>query len=202
MLGEASLIIACDGAADTLHRQGFTPSAVVGDMDSLSPEMRRLYAGRLYPGADQETNDLTKAVRHAQASGQKEALIVGATGMREDHTLGNISLLADYAPLFSRIEMLTDHGLFTPLSQTTTLKSVPGQQISLFALPPESKITAERLRWPITNRILTSWWQGTLNEALSDTFTIRLEEGARIIVFRELASPTPCNEASPLPGGT
>jgi thiamine pyrophosphokinase len=184
MLGRASVVIACDGAVETLHRQGFIPNAVVGDMDSLSPEMRELYADRIYADADQETNDLTKAVHHACASGEKEVLIVGATGMREDHTLGNISLLADYAPLFDRIEILTDYGLFTPLRQTATLKSVPGQQVSLFALYPEGIITTENLRWPITNRILTSWWQGTLNEALADSFTIHLEENGCVIVFR------------------
>jgi thiamine pyrophosphokinase len=184
MLGEASVIIACDGAVDALHRHGFTPQAVVGDMDSLSPEMRELYADCLRPNTSQETNDLTKAVHHARISGEKEVLIVGATGIREDHTLGNISLLADYAPLFDRIEILTDYGLFTSLRQTTTLKSVPGQQISLFALYPEGKITTENLRWPIKNRILTSWWQGTLNEALGDSFTIHLEKNASVIVFR------------------
>ncbi|MDR1201241.1 MAG: thiamine diphosphokinase [Tannerellaceae bacterium] len=183
MLGKASVIIACDGAVETLHRQGFIPHAVVGDMDSLSPEMRELYADRIYPSEDQETNDLTKAVHHACAIGEKEVLIVGATGIREDHTLGNISLLADYAPLFNRVEILTDYGLFTPLRQTTTLKSVPGQQISLFALYPEGKITTENLRWPITNRILTSWWQGTLNEALGDSFTIYMEGNGCVIVF-------------------
>jgi thiamine pyrophosphokinase len=186
MLGEASVIIACDGAVDALHRHGFTPQAVVGDMDSLSPEMRELYADRIYPHTDQETNDLTKAVHHARAAGEKDVLIVGATGLREDHTLGNISLLADYAPRFNRIEILTDYGLFTPLRQTTTLKSVAGQQISLFALYPEGKITTENLRWPITNRILTSWWQGTLNEALGDSFTIHLEGGGCVILFREV----------------
>jgi thiamine pyrophosphokinase len=188
MLGKASVIIACDGAVETLHRQGFIPHAVVGDMDSLSPEMRELYTDRLYPSEDQETNDLTKAVHHACAIGEKEVLIVGATGMREDHTLGNISLLADYTPLFNRIEILTDYGLFTPLRQTTTLKSVPGQQVSLFALYPEGKITTENLRWPITNRLLTSWWQGTLNEALTDSFTIRMEGDGCVIVFREIAN--------------
>ncbi|MDR1403137.1 MAG: thiamine diphosphokinase [Tannerellaceae bacterium] len=187
MLGEASVIIACDGAVEALHKHGFIPRAIVGDMDSLPVEMREIYADRLYVHADQETNDLTKAVCHACTSGQKEALIVGATGMREDHTLGNISLLADYASLFNRVEILTDYGLFTPLCQTTTLKSKPGQQVSLVSLYPEGKITTENLRWPVANRILTSWWQGTLNEALGDSFTIHLEKNARVIVYRLFA---------------
>ena len=186
MLKKASVIIACDGAVEMLHRKGFVPHAIVGDMDSLSPEMRQKYADRIYINEDQEINDLTKAVRHAHACGEKEVVIIGATGIREDHTLGNISLLADYTPLFNRIEILTDYGIFTSLQQTATLESVPGQQVSLFALYPEGKITTEGLKWPITNRVLTSWWQGTLNEALSNTFTIHLEEEARVIVYRKL----------------
>ena len=60
---------------------------------------------------DQEINDLTKSVRFAHTQGYREVLILGATGLREDHTLGNISLLMDYAHLFKRVEMLSDYGL-------------------------------------------------------------------------------------------
>ena len=45
---------------------------------------------------DQETNDLTKAVNYVKTLGFREVLILGATGRREDHTLGNISLLAQF----------------------------------------------------------------------------------------------------------
>lgn len=186
MLEKASVIIACDGAVEILHERGIIPSAIVGDLDSLSAEMREIYADRLHINEDQEINDLTKAVHHAHSCGAKDVLIIGATGIREDHTLGNISLLADYAPLFNRVEILTDYGLFTPLQQTSTLESQPGQQVSLFALYPEGEVTTEGLRWPITNRILTSWWQGSLNEALGNTFTIHMSEKARIIVYRLL----------------
>ena len=111
---------------------------------------------------------------------------VGATGLREDHTLGNISLLMDYAPLFQRIEMLSDYGIFTPILQTTTLESKPGTQVSLFSLAPSGTISTTGLRWPIRNRRLTAWWQGTLNEATGNNFTVTLSADARIIVYRTL----------------
>ncbi|MDR0428869.1 MAG: thiamine diphosphokinase [Tannerellaceae bacterium] len=186
LLRKASVIIACDGAAGTLHQNGFVADAIIGDLDSIPASMRELYADRIHIDKDQETNDLTKAVMFARQSGERNVLIIGATGLREDHTLGNISLLADYAPLFDRIEMLTDFGLFTPIRETTTLGCKPGQQISIFSLYPEGEITTEGLRWPITNRRLTAWWQGTLNEALTDTCTIHTGKEARVIVYRLL----------------
>ena len=42
---------------------------------------------------EQETNDLNKAFRYCLANGWTDIVILGATGKREDHTLGNIGLL-------------------------------------------------------------------------------------------------------------
>lgn len=115
-------------------------------------------------------------------------MILGATGLREDHTLGNISLLMDYAPLFEQVEMLSDYGHFIPVQQTTTLPSTPGQQISIFSMYPCGEITTEGLRWPITRRRLTAWWQGSLNEALGNEFTLTLSPEARVIVYFQTPS--------------
>ncbi|GAB6394317.1 MAG: thiamine pyrophosphokinase [Bacteroidales bacterium] len=187
LIRDASVLIACDGAAASLHQRGFVPDAIVGDCDSLPAGLRKLYADRLHIESEQETNDLTKAIRFAYASGHREALIVGATGLREDHTLGNISLLAEYARLLDRVEMLTDYGLLTPILQTTTLSSEKGQQVSLFSLRPDVEISVAGLRWPVSRRKLTAWWQGTLNEALGDTFTVSFDGANEVIIYRSFA---------------
>lgn len=183
LLRNVSAIIACDGAVENLHKRGLTPTAIVGDLDSIPSEMLERYADRIHVVEDQEINDLTKAVRFTHAYGYRKVLIMGATGLREDHTLGNISLLLDYAPLFEQIEMISDYGRFVPVLHTSTLRSEPGQQISLFSMNPDGEITTEGLRWPITRRRLTSWWQGSLNEALGTEFTLTLSSNARLIVY-------------------
>jgi thiamine pyrophosphokinase len=38
--------------------------------------------------------------------------------------------------------------------------------------------------YPVENRKLTSWWQATLNEAISDNFIIETDQG-RLLIFRE-----------------
>ncbi|MDR1557094.1 MAG: thiamine diphosphokinase [Tannerellaceae bacterium] len=184
-LAGASVIIACDGAVASLHREGFVPAAIVGDLDSIPEAMRLRYADRLHPEAGQETNDLTKAVHFAVETGQTEVLIVGATGLREDHTIGNVSLLLDYARLLRRVEMLSDYGLFTPLPGSGSLTSIKGQQVSIFSPSPGVEILhTEGLRWPIEGRRFDSWWQGTLNEALGERFSLTLSGGG-VIVYRQ-----------------
>lgn len=185
ILENAASVIACDGAVETLHDRGIIPEAIVGDMDSLSIELADIYADRLYTDQDQETNDLTKAVYFAAGKGYSEVLILGATGLREDHTLGNISLLMDYKPLFTRIEMASDYGLFTPINQTTTFQSHPGQQISFFSVKSGTLVTTHDLRYPLKDKDLTAWWQGSLNETLGEEFSLSLSSGSKMIVFRE-----------------
>lgn len=183
LLKNTPVIIACDGAVRSLHERGLVPTAIVGDLDSIPPEMLKLYTDRIHVVEDQEINDLTKAIRFAHSSGYQKVLILGATGLREDHTLGNISLLLEYAPLFRLVEMVSDYGRFIPLLHTATLKSEPGQQISIFSMYPCGEITTEGLRWPIIRRKLTAWWQGTLNETSGTEFTLHLSDDARLIVY-------------------
>lgn len=177
----ADRIICCDGAADRLLREGFTPLAVVGDGDSILPEARRRLSDRLHIESEQDTNDLSKAVRYAVSQGMRRLTILGATGRREDHTLGNISLLADYQARGLDVEMWTDYGVFTPATGCQTFASRAGQQLSVFCLD-DAPLTLRDVRWPLEGRRITRWWQASLNEALTDTF--RIETRGRIIVFR------------------
>lgn len=191
LLKNAPAIIACDGAVQNLHQRGLIPIAIVGDLDSIPADMLQLYADRIHTVEDQEINDLTKAIHFAHSSGYRRVLILGATGLREDHTLGNISLLIEFASLFEKVEMLSDYGRFVPVLHTTTLPCEPGQQISIFSLYPCGEITTQGLRWPITRRRLTSWWQGSLNEALSTEFTLTLSPEARLIIYYLTNPPSP-----------
>lgn len=180
LIREASFIVCTDGAANDFIARGGRPDAIVGDCDSISPENRERFAAIIHPSADQETNDLTKSVQYCVAEGRKEIVIVGGTGKREDHTLGNISLLADYCQ-FAQVMMVTNWGRFTPINGSTTFKSFKGEQVSIFAIDAVP-LTTRGLKYPLQQRVLTNWWQGSLNESLGDNF--RIETEGRVIVFQ------------------
>ena len=175
-------IIACDGALSNLIIAGIEPDMIVGDMDSLAEEEKYLFAERIIRIEDQETNDLTKAAGYAKSQGYRNICILGATCLREDHTLGNISLLTQYQDMFDSVCIQSDFGLIRAINKTTTFRSMPGQQVSIFFLPSFTKIRSIGLKYPIEDKILPIWWEGTLNEAIGDSFTLELEqEGNRIV---------------------
>lgn len=211
LLKQTPNLICCDGAVEKLVAFGLQPLAIVGDMDSISGELMERFADRLYPNPDQETNDLTKAVDYCLKAGFDELAILGSTGLREDHTLGNIALLADYAARLKSVCLLTDYGRldavlagvkhtdFKPIGldagapelsgtrdgrfTVARFESFEGQQVSLFSLDPTARIHSLGLKYPLENRYLTSWWQGTLNEATGEQFSLSFDKGA-LIVYR------------------
>ena len=182
-LCKAEQIVCCDGAALNLLNAGLKPDYIIGDLDSVSEEIKNKFASIILHLAEQETNDLTKAVNFCLENKRTDITILGATGKREDHTLGNLALLTDYAEK-ANIQMLTDNGVFTPLLTTSTLESYAGEQISIFSLETDTVFTFYNLLYPVQDRKLTSWWQGTLNEAKSDNFTINFSKG-KVLIFRE-----------------
>lgn len=169
ILEEAKFVVCCDGAANEYILRGHTPDIIIGDGDSLSPENKTRFSDIIHHIADQETNDQTKAVHFLQEKGYQRIAIVGATGKREDHTLGNISLLLDYMKSGMEVRTVTDYGVFIPASGTQTFVSHTGQQISIINFGAKG-LQGERLVYPLSD--FTNWWQGTLNEATSDEFTI------------------------------
>lgn len=190
----APVIIACDGAALKLLERGFMPGAIIGDLDSLPEELKHLPGCEVVQAAEQVTNDLTKAVRFAHGKGHMRLLILGATGLREDHTLGNIGLLTEYVSLFDAVEMVSDFGVFTPIKTSRTFQSVAGQQVSIFCITAQTEVTSRGLRWEVSERRFECWWEGTLNEATGNEFTISFEGKGRIVVYQAVVDCKQGNE--------
>lgn len=179
-INNASYTICLDGALKATLNNNITPNIVIGDGDSISENLKEEYAHILHLFTDQDTNDLTKSINYCIKMGMKKIKIVAATGKREDHTLGNISLLLEYMHEV-KVEMITDYGVFTPIKSTTKFESTIGQQVSIFNID-NNPITSQNLKYPLNNMILDNLWKGTLNESLGEWFTI--ETNGRTIVYR------------------
>jgi thiamine pyrophosphokinase len=182
-LKSAEHIICCDGSAETLLKAGLEPEAIVGDLDSLKPELKKRFSDRLYQDGDQDTNDLTKAVNWCKCKGYDEIVILGATGKREDHTIGNISLLIDYSQEI-KVMMVTDTGTITPFLKSCTVSGFPGQQVSIFSINQESEITSSGLKYELRDLKLKNWWTATLNELIGESFTLTFTYGP-VLVYQK-----------------
>lgn len=180
-------VIACDNAgAQLITKWNMLPDAIVGDGDSLPQQFKDRYKDIIHYVAEQDYNDLTKATRffleHYRSPGTKHPRIcyIGCTGKREDHTLGNISLPTFYRQEFGVEGMLpTDFGWFVYCHGACEFESIPNQQVSIFNLNCSS-LTSQGLQWPIYP--FAQWWQGTVNNALGNAFSI--DGNGDYIVYR------------------
>ena len=99
-LNEAESILACDGAADYLLKKGYVPDIIIGDLDSISSKNKRKYLDIIVEIKDQSKNDLRKAIDYAIGNNINDIIIIGASGKREDHLIGNIFSLLKFCSKF------------------------------------------------------------------------------------------------------
>lgn len=169
ILKEATTVILCDGAANSYIKTGRNFDVIIGDGDSVSTEVMQNYASKIIINSDQETNDQTKAINFLDSKGITEVSIIGATGKREDHSLGNISLLIDYMQQGINAKIFTDYGVFIPVTGNAKVLVNPKQKVSIFNYNC-TEMSAIGLKYPI--RAFNALWQGTLNEALNNEIII------------------------------
>ena len=196
LIRTADFTICCDGALRKFIRNSKAifgddrlPDKVVGDMDSLSANLKAKYSDIIVQIDEQEHNDQTKAFRWAleNLSGISTITIIGATGHREDHTIGNISLLMEYARTYDlesmgiQLQMVTDHGVIFPVTDTTGFDCGIGRQISIFSPDNSLKIKSSGLEWKTDEVVFDNWWKATLNRATQDR--VRLEFSHRSIAL-------------------
>ncbi len=180
----APMIVCCDGAIEHLESLCITPNALVGDLDSVNDHLKNKYQSILHHDPDQNSNDLTKAVKWCIDQRIKNITILGATGKREDHTIGNIGLLINYARLGVEVEIVSDTGVLKPLMKSAKLESYKGQQVSIFSSNNETIVYTKNLKYPIVNQKIPEWWMGTLNESLGDWFELVFAPGP-VIVYQK-----------------
>ncbi len=181
ILSRATTLVCCDGAIEHLEARSITPNVLVGDLDSISDHLKSKYSQILHHDPDQYSNDLTKAVKWCELHGIKEIAILGATGKREDHTIGNIGLLINYARLGIEVEIVSDTGILKPLMKSTKIDSYKGQQVSVFSTNNNTIVYTKNLKYPIVNQTIPEWWMGTLNESLGDWFELVFAPGPVIV---------------------
>ena len=203
-LKNADIIICTDASVLSLTSSGINrvPNYIVGDMDTLAPNLQDIYKDIIIKCSCQETNDQTKAYSFALGlldHCQDNCItFLGSTGKREDHTLGNISLLSDYGikgssilpfgnivPNSLEIEMISNYGIFKPYYNSIEIKSYNGKQISIFAFDNSLKIKSEGLLYKTDNVIFDLWWKVTLNEVTGNNYKLTFNHPSRIIRFEK-----------------
>ena len=125
--GGFDVILAADSGMDFLYRTQILPDIIVGDFDSVEPKVLDFFREKeqidicvLNPVKDD--TDTEFAIREAIRRGATDITIIGGTGTRLDHVLGNISLLGIGLEEGVRMELLDAHNRIWMIDHSVTLK--------------------------------------------------------------------------------
>ena len=198
LIRTADFIICCDGALKKFLRHSKAifgeqrlPDLVTGDMDSLSESMKKRYKDLIVKVDEQEHNDQTKAFRWAIGNRDDISVIHirGATGEREDHTIGNISLLMEYAKTYDlegmgiTVEMVSDHSTIFAVTDSFEMDCGTGRKISIMTPDNSLRIKSEGLEWPLDEVVFDNWWKATLNRATQDTVRLTFSHRSTALII-------------------
>ncbi|MDA8739640.1 thiamine diphosphokinase [Rhodobacteraceae bacterium] len=135
--------VAADGGAKALFDHGHCPLAVIGDLDSLAPDLQaQVPAERLHRIAEQDSTDFEKCLSRIEAP-----LIVGVgfLGGRADHQMAVQSVLVRYA--YQRCLLIGTQDIICVVPPQFALDLPVGTRVSLFPMAP-TKVASQGLDWP------------------------------------------------------
>lgn len=152
---EFSTLICADGGANSAAKLGLVPDFIIGDLDSVNPETIKLFSGKstVLKIKRQNDTDVEKCLKFAIKKGFSEALLLGVTGDRLDHTICNLGIVLKFYDKI-KCSIAAENSFLTPTNQTIILKSKPGETISLYAFNSRTKITSIGLKYKLHNASL------------------------------------------------
>jgi len=179
ILNSAGTLICCDGSADKVIKNGFTPDVIIGDLDSLTLDPSS-FKGKLIHLQKQDNTDLEKALDWCIENQIKKVTLLGATGGREDHELANFFLMRTFSDQIE-IEMITDRFTIYYTEKEKTFSTDTGRKISLQPLGFETVISTIGLKYNLDHEQLKPGGHGISNEATEKSFSISVEKGSLLV---------------------
>ena len=167
------------GFGARLLQLGVTPTAVIGDMDSISPASRQaIPPERQHLVAEQVTTDFDKALRLIEAP---LVLALGFAGARLDHGLAAFSTLVARADRRCILLGPKDFAFAAPPALALDLR--PGEPLSLFPMAPVTGVSAG-LEWPIAGiRFAPDGMIGTSNRVAARRVELEFDGPGMLVIL-------------------
>ncbi len=162
---DSCYVIGVDRGMEFLYGHNIMPNYIVGDFDSVRPEIAEYYRKETSVPIREfnpvkDASDTEIAIRLAVTLGCKEMVILGATGGRLDHLWANVQCLA--IPFKNGIDarILDNQNSIRLIGGRTVLKKgeTYGPYFSVFPLGEEIfRFNIKGAKYPLKNHVLTSY---------------------------------------------
>lgn len=190
IVDRADVVVAADGGGNWLAAYQRLPDVLVGDMDSVAPELiAALERGRcrlLRHSPRKNETDTELALLEAVALGATRITILGALGGRMDHALANVSLL--FMPELAGIETVICDGCsclsVVRRGREAVILGEVGDVVSLIPTGGDVEgIVTEGLEYPLRDESLAlGRARGISNVLLGPTGKVTLKRGTLLLV--------------------
>lgn len=188
---QGAVLIAADAGMEFFYRKGIKPDIIVGDFDSAGSETLSYFRSQpniriqeLNPVKDD--TDTESAIRLAISMGAEQITLLGATGSRLDHVLGNIELLGIGLGADIPIVLLDSHNRICMIDSGITLRKKEqfGTYVSLLPYTSEVKhLTLRGFKYPLFDYCLKGFCSlGVSNEIAEEEAVIEFDGGILLVV--------------------
>lgn len=189
------MTIACDSGMEAFFYADVTPDIIVGDFDSVEKEVLSAMENkgskivRLIP--EKDDTDTEAGIRLALENGATEIHLLGATGSRLDHVLGNIQLLgmgisSETGKKDTDILMVDENNRIRLLDGGISIikKEQFGRFISFIPFTPVVKrLSLKGFKYELDHFDMKCFNSlGISNEVTADEATVAFEEGYLLMV--------------------
>lgn len=175
--------IFCDCGLRHSEGLGAEPDLIVGDFDSS--ENPNLDVETIVLPREKDDTDTVFAVKEALKRGFEEFLILGATGQRLDHTLGNVSILKMLFDLGKPALIVDDYCEMQVVGKEPRCVDDRYTYFSLINIFGKAKgINIKNAKYPLKNAEITCDYQyGVSNEVLKgETAEVFVENGCLLLI--------------------
>jgi thiamine pyrophosphokinase len=184
----AQVVIAADGGANWLMAHGRLPQVLIGDMDSVAPDVLHVLdeggCRLLRHARDKDETDTELALSEALALGATHITLLGAVGGRIDHALANVLLLAMPQLAAVQVTLFDGRSYLSLAREEIVIGGEEGDVISLLPFSGDVEgITTTGLRYPLRGETLHPGpARGVSNVLLQPEGRITWQRGTLLVV--------------------
>ena len=182
-------IVALDGALAICQQHGLQADVLLGDMDSVEPELLAAFlnnGGTVVERSEQDTNDLAKALTYLKEMEVDACTVLGATGGDPQHEWANMLSCAVSSLEITCISADHTYQYLNP-NIHYSIEVKPNVEFSLFALPTATDVHLEGASFPLEGERLEMGSRGLHNIALGTSITLSFSEG-RLMLMKPLTT--------------
>lgn len=184
-------LIAADKGMEFCYRRNILPDAVLGDYDSIDPEIVTYYRNQTnipmetFPSEKDDT-DTEIALKRAIAMEPTQIYILGAFGGRQDHFIANLHLLNLALKKGISAWLVDGQNRITLIDKNQTIEKIEKDWKYISFLPFTDKvegITLVGFKYGLDDYTMTKGSSiGVSNEAVSIPAQVKLESGTLIMI--------------------